>query len=137
MTVIALFGATGRTGHRVLTRALAAGCEVRDPAKRVSASPAMTVIRGDVLDANAVERTVAGADVVLSLFGQVKGSPKTLQADGTQLIVDAMARQGVKRIIWPCPARRNVRVVMLRLGRSRARPRGRRRVSRRVCCPDE
>ena len=77
MTVIALFGATGKTGHRVLTRALAAGCEVRalvrDPAKLVTTSPALTVIRGDVLDANAVDQAVAGSDAVLSLFGQVRG----------------------------------------------------------------
>ncbi len=103
MTVIALFGATGKTGHRALTRALAAGCEVqalvRDPAKLVTTSPALTVIRGDVLDADAVDQAVAGSDAVLSLFGQVKGSPPTLQAEGNQLIVDAMGRHEVKRIV--------------------------------------
>ena len=103
MTVIALFGATGKTGHRVLTRALAAGFEVqalvRDPAKLATLSPDLTVICGDVLDAVAVGQTVAGSDAVLSLFGQVKGSPPMLQADGTQLIVDAMRRHGVERII--------------------------------------
>ena len=103
MSVIAVFGATGKTGHRVLVRALAASLEVRvlvrDPAKLVITSPALTVIRGDVLDADAVDQAVAGADAVLSLFGQVKGSPPTLQADGTQLIVRAMARRGVKRIV--------------------------------------
>ena len=103
MSVIAVFGATGKTGHRVLVRALAAGLEVRvlvrDPAKLVITSPALTVIRGDVLDADAVDQAVAGVDAVLSLFGQVKGSPPTLQADGTQLIVRAMARRSVKRIV--------------------------------------
>lgn len=103
MTVIALFGATGKTGRRVLERALTAGFEVRalvrDPAKLGATSSAVTVIRGDVLDKATVEETVAGSDVVLSLFGQVKGSPHTLQADGTQLIVDAMRLHSVKRII--------------------------------------
>ncbi|TFC82418.1 SDR family oxidoreductase [Cryobacterium sinapicolor] len=103
MTVIAIFGATGRTGRRVLTRALAAGFDVRalvrDPAKLATTSPALTVIRGDVLDLSAVDQTVAGSDSVLSLFGQVKGSPPTLQAEGTQLIVDAMGRHDVKRIV--------------------------------------
>ncbi|WP_199180831.1 NAD(P)-dependent oxidoreductase [Cryobacterium sp. M23] len=98
-----MFGATGKTGHRALTRALAAGCEVqalvRDPAKLVTTSPALTVIRGDVLDADAVDQAVAGSDAVLSLFGQVKGSPPTLQAEGNQLIVDAMGRHEVKRIV--------------------------------------
>ncbi|MGZ8804932.1 MAG: NAD(P)-dependent oxidoreductase [Microbacterium sp.] len=103
MTVIALFGGTGKTGGRVLRRALAAGYDVqalvRDPARVGIASAALTVIRGDVLDTAAVDRTVAGADAVLSLFGQVKGSPPTLQADGTRLIVEAMRRHGVRRIV--------------------------------------
>lgn len=103
MPVIALFGGTGRTGSRVLHRALAEGHEVRalvrDPNKLAVSSPALTLIRGDVLDAAAVDRTVAGSDAVLSLFGQVKGSPRTLQADGTKLIVEAMRAHGVTRIV--------------------------------------
>ena len=66
MTTLALIGATGRTGRRVLDRALAAGyavrAMVRDPAK--------------------VDREHANLTVVLSLFGQVKGSPRTLPTDG-------------------------------------------------------
>lgn len=103
MTTIALFGATGKTGSRVLTRALAAGYTVRalvrDPAKLDAASPQLVVIRGDVQDPGAVDETVAGADAVLSLFGQVKGSSHTLQTDGTQNIVDAMKRHGVARLV--------------------------------------
>lgn len=108
MTTIALFGATGKTGGRVLDRALATGHEVRalvrdpaklDPAKLDRAGPALTVIRGDVTDAASVAETVAGADVVLSLFGQVQGSPKTLQTDGTRVIVEAMHRADVRRIV--------------------------------------
>lgn len=103
MTVIALFGATGKSGRRVLERALAAGHEVRalvrDPAKPGVANEALVVVAGDVLDPAAVERTVAGADVVLSLFGQVKGSPPTLQTDGTKAIVAAMQQHGVRRLV--------------------------------------
>lgn len=103
MTTIALFGATGKTGRRVLDRALAAGCNVRvlvrDPAKLTIASDRLTVIRGDVLDAESVDEAVAGSDAVLALFGQVKGSPPTLQADGTRNIVAAMQRHGIRRIV--------------------------------------
>lgn len=103
MTTIAMFGATGKTGRLVLERALAAGHDVRalvrDPGKLTETSERLTVIRGDVLDAAAVDQTVAGAEVVLSLFGHVKGSPRTLQTDGTRLIIDAMERHGVKRLI--------------------------------------
>ncbi len=103
MTTIALFGASGRVGRRVLDRALAAGYTVRalvrDPDKLSVESQRLTVIRGDVADPVAVGETVAGADVVLSLFGHVKGSPPTLQTDGTRLIVDAMHAHGVRRIV--------------------------------------
>ncbi len=103
MAVIALFGATGKTGRRVLVRALAAGHEVRalvrDPGKLAVDDEKLTVVAGDVLDPAAVERTVAGAEVVLSLFGQVKGSPRTLQTDGTKRIVAAMKRHGVRRLV--------------------------------------
>ncbi|WP_026552698.1 NAD(P)H-binding protein [Arthrobacter sp. H20] len=103
METIALFGGTGKTGSRVLTRALDAGREVRalvrDPSKLQVSSPSLTVIRGDVLDPRAVNDTVAGSTVVLALFGQVKGSPATLQTEGTRIIAEAMAVQGVKRIV--------------------------------------
>lgn len=72
---------------------------VRDPARLDVASPLLTVVRGDVLDATAVEETVEGADAVLSLFGQVKNSPPTLQAEGTALIVQAMKQHGDTRIV--------------------------------------
>lgn len=102
MTVVALFGGTGKTGRRVLDRALAAGYEVRalarDPGK-LGERPGLTVVAGDVLDPDAVDRTIAGSGVVLSLFGQVKGSPRTLQTDGTGLIVAAMKAHGVRRLI--------------------------------------
>jgi putative NADH-flavin reductase len=103
MTTLALFGATGKTGRRVLDRALAAGYDVRalvrDPAKLAVSSDHLTVITGDVRDAAAVAETVRGADAVLSVFGQVKGSPPTVQTDGTRVIVEAMRAAGVSRIV--------------------------------------
>lgn len=100
---IALFGATGKTGGRVLDRLLAAQIPVhalvRDPAKLTVESALLTVIKGDVLDGAAVDRTVAGSDAVLAMFGQVKGSSKTLQTDGTQSIVEAMKGHGVTRVV--------------------------------------
>lgn len=103
MAVIALFGATGKTGRRVLARALNQGLDVRvlvrDPGKLTLTSPRVTVIQGDILDGAAVDETVAGASAVLSLFGQVKDSPRSLQTDGTALIINAMKRHGVTRIV--------------------------------------
>ncbi len=103
MATIALFGGTGKTGRRVLEKAVTAGHEVRalvrDPARLTLTHENLTVVAGDVLDADAVDQVVDQADAVLSLFGQVKGSPATLQTDGTRTIVQAMKRHGVTRIV--------------------------------------
>ncbi|WP_062077063.1 NAD(P)-dependent oxidoreductase [Demequina globuliformis] len=102
MATVALFGATGKTGSRVLTRLLDRGDTVRALARRASALPEhdrLVVIQGDVLDPAAVADTVEGADAVLSLFGQVKGSPRTLQTDGTANIVAAMQDSGATRLV--------------------------------------
>lgn len=100
---IALFGGTGKTGRHVLAQALDAGHAVRALARRPESVEVeherLRVIAGDVLDAAAVRETVRGADVVVSVFGQVKGSPETLQTDGTRNIVDAMQAEGIRRII--------------------------------------
>ena len=102
VSVVALFGATGGTGRRVLTRLVAAGHQVRvlvrDPARLPSVDGVVVVV-GDVLDPAAVGETVAGSQAVISVVGQVKGSPPTLQTDGTRLIVEAMHRHGVARLI--------------------------------------
>ncbi|GAA1846376.1 NAD(P)-dependent oxidoreductase [Agromyces salentinus] len=103
MSTIALFGATGKTGRRVLDRALAAGYDVRalarDPDKLTITHERLTVIAGDVLDPRAVDEAIAGSAAVLSLFGQVKGSPEDLQTVGTRNIVEAMRGHGVRRIV--------------------------------------
>ncbi|WP_394247657.1 NAD(P)-dependent oxidoreductase [Arthrobacter pityocampae] len=103
MATIAVFGGTGRSGRHVLEQALAAGYDVRVLARSASGirirDPRLTVIEGDVLDADAVDRVVAGSSAVISVFGQVKGSPETLQTDGTRTITEARTRHGVRRII--------------------------------------
>ncbi len=103
MTVIALFGATGKTGRRVLDRAVAMGFDVhalvRDPGKLTASRSHLSIVTGDVLDPEAVARTVAGTSAVLSLFGQVNDSPATLQTDGTRNIIEAMDRHDVKRLV--------------------------------------
>ena len=102
MTTIALFGATGRTGRHVLDQALTAGHQVRALARRpevLEPRAGLTVIGGDVTDPAAVGSVIEGADAVVSVFGHVKGSPPTVQTDGTRVIVEAMRRTGITRII--------------------------------------
>ena len=103
MKSIALFGATGQTGKEFLQQALDAGYAIRalarTPEKLSLTSPQLEIIRGDVLVPADVARVVAGTDLVVSLFGHVKGSPDWLQTEGTENIVAAMKEYGVDRII--------------------------------------
>lgn len=103
MKTIALFGATGKTGNHFLQKALEAGYRVkalaRTPSNLNFEGSDLQVIKGDVLDQKAVNKVVDSADVVVSLFGHVKGSPKWLQTQGTENIVRAMKASGVEKII--------------------------------------
>lgn len=100
---IALFGGTGQTGQEFLKVALANDYEVlalaRNPNKINQKNQKLAVVQGDVLNAKDVEKVVAGTDIVVSLFGHVKGSPEWLQTDGTKNIVSAMKKYNVDRII--------------------------------------
>lgn len=100
---IALFGATGRVGARVLEYALAAGHTVRalarDP-RKLTPRAGLDVIAGDVLDPDAVARTIAGADAVLSTLGGAGLEvPGEAQSQGMRNILAAMRGAGIRRII--------------------------------------
>ncbi|WP_266365638.1 NAD(P)-dependent oxidoreductase [Tellurirhabdus rosea] len=103
MKKIALFGASGKTGQQFLNQALAKGYQikalVRNPQAISQQSPNLQLIRGDVLNPQDVERTVEDTDLVVSLFGHVKGSPEWLQTRGTENIISSMKTNGLKRII--------------------------------------
>lgn len=100
---MALFGASGRTGKIVLEKALKNGYQVRalvrNPDKLSFAHPSLTVIQGDILDYSKVSETIQGTEGVISLIGQVKGSPVDLQTKATNLILTAMKEAGISRII--------------------------------------
>ncbi len=103
MITIALFGASGKTGAWFLQQALEKGYAVkalvRTPEKITQQHERLQVIQGDVLQEADVSATIEGTDLVVSLFGHVKGSPAWLQTNGTQHIINAMKRAGISRII--------------------------------------
>ncbi|MFG2137205.1 NAD(P)-dependent oxidoreductase [Streptomyces sp. NPDC048650] len=72
-TEIALFGANGTIGSRILNEALSRGhhvtAVVRDPAKITTTHPRLTVTTGDVLDPASVTAAAKGRDVVISAVG--------------------------------------------------------------------
>ncbi|MCA6094289.1 NAD(P)H-binding protein [Streptomyces sp. SCA3-4] len=73
MAKIALFGATGTIGSRILREALDRGHHVtaaqRDPSKLTVQHPELMVVSGDVLDAASVAAVARGHDVLVSAVG--------------------------------------------------------------------
>ena len=100
---LAVFGATGGTGKQVVEQALAAGHTVtvlvRDPAKLAIINPALTVKRGNVLEAEDVFNTVHGADAAVISLGNTANNPDGVVAKGTANVVSAMQKSGVARLI--------------------------------------
>lgn len=103
MKKIALFGASGRSGLAFLNQALEKGyyikALIRNPEKTNFVHPNLEIIKGDVLDYKWVKKTIESTDIVISLFGHVKGSPKFIQSEGTNNIINAMKELGIKEII--------------------------------------
>ena len=102
---LAVLGATGRTGRRLVEIALADGHAVhalaRDPAALAAlAHPALTVQAGDARDAAAVDRLVAGCDAAISaLGGGTRTEPGTARSDGARNAATALLRHGASRFV--------------------------------------
>jgi uncharacterized protein YbjT (DUF2867 family) len=100
---IAIFGATGPTGREVLRQALESGHDVRalarTPAKLEVSNAKLTVLQGDVLDANAVDRVIQGSDAVIVSLGGKPGDKVRALETGTKHIVTAMKAHGQKRLV--------------------------------------
>jgi len=99
LTIVA---ATGGIGRLALEQAVAAGHDVtavvRNPKKL---SRDVRVVAADMLapDPAALERSVKGADAVLSSLGPVSKSDSGVASQGTRAIVQAMKAAGVRRIV--------------------------------------
>lgn len=99
---LAVFGGTGRTGRLIVAQALAAGYKVkvlaRDPDKLAPAF-GLEFIKGDVLDGGRVMATLTGCDAAVIALGIVKGTPQEVCSRGTDLILQAAAKLGVRKVV--------------------------------------
>jgi putative NADH-flavin reductase len=105
---VVLYGATGMIGSRVLKELLSRGHTVtavaRDPSK-LAAQKDLTVVKGDLLDADNIAKLAKGADVVVSSYAPPVGSQGPDPAKARQLVDAARAliagvrRAGAPRII--------------------------------------
>jgi putative NADH-flavin reductase len=101
---LTIFGASGRTGRRLVEQALDAGHEVtavvRDPASLPVRHDRLAVVTADVLDPAAIEPAVAGADAVVSALGpRAPRNRSSIMSAGTAAIVDAMRTAGTGRLV--------------------------------------
>jgi len=101
---VVVFGATGRTGRRVVRRALDDGHHVtgiaRTPSKLDLKHESLDVERGDVLDYESFADLLQGQDAVVSTIGKESYlSRVTLYSEGITNVVRAMREHGVSRLI--------------------------------------
>ena len=98
---IALYGATGKSGSRILTELLLRGHQVtaiaRDPAK-LAAQPGLTVVEGDVSSASVIAAKIKGVDAVVSAYGPPPDDTDQL-LPVTEHFIEAVKEAGAPRFI--------------------------------------
>jgi len=101
---IVLFGATGHIGHAILDEALQRGDEVtavvRDPARVTANNPKLTVVKGDAADPASYAAALHGADAAIASLSARKEKDATSVARNAGILLDALAKAGVKRFAW-------------------------------------
>lgn len=102
MSKIALFGATGMIGQRILNEALSRGHEVtaivRDVTRAPAPRPLLQVKPGDVLKAESVSLAAKGQNVVVSAYGPGTGDPSQIVTAAKALVEGVMADQPMRLI---------------------------------------
>ena len=99
---VVLYGATGMIGSRILNELIARGHKVtvvaRNPAK-VSSTANVTVLKGNVLDAESVASTAKGTDAVISAYGPGPDVPQALMEESTRALIAGVKKAGVRRFL--------------------------------------
>ncbi|OLT62385.1 NAD(P)-dependent oxidoreductase [Moorena bouillonii] len=100
---ILIFGSTGATGRQVVEQALEQGHRVtafaRNPAKLDINHTNLKVVQGDVMDLPSVEKAVQGQEAVVCVLGAGQKMTGTIRSEGTQQIIHAMDKAGIRRFI--------------------------------------
>ncbi len=98
-----IFGATGSTGRQIVEQAIEQGHTVtafaRNPAKLDVKHTNLKVIQGDVMDFTSVEKAVQGQEAVICVLGAGQKRTGTIRSEGTQQIIRAMEKAGIRRFI--------------------------------------
>ena len=101
---LVIFGGTGGVGRQVVLQALEAGQEgtafARSPEK-LTPHPRLTVVKGQLGDADGVSKVMEGADAVISALGARVNTADQVEVFGAamQKITAAMKTHGVARLV--------------------------------------
>jgi putative NADH-flavin reductase len=100
---LTILGATGSVGQELVNQALTAGhtvtALVRNPDKLGDLRSRVTVVQGDVANAEAMKLAISGSDAVLNTLGHTKSSPDDVLAVATSNTITAMDKANVKRLV--------------------------------------
>ncbi|CCM01291.1 uncharacterized protein FIBRA_03340 [Fibroporia radiculosa] len=102
-----ILGGTGPSGIKLIEEALASSHTVvvyaRSPGKlppSITDSVSVTVLEGQLTDADALTKAIEGVDAVLSALGPGASHPSnTPLAHAYSLVIDIMKKHGVRRLI--------------------------------------
>lgn len=105
---VLVFGASGGTGRQLITQGLEQGHQltafVRNPAAVTIKNENLTVVQGDVLNQEDVDRGVKGQAVVISVLGNKTSDalwkPNTIISQGVKHILAAMKKHRVRRLLF-------------------------------------
>jgi UDP-glucose 4-epimerase len=99
---VAIFGASGKLGRHVLSALARRGCQVRALVHRTPVEgEGIVSISGSITDAEAVDETVRGADIVVHLATTKEDADTFFDVSlkGTFTILEACRRHGVRQVI--------------------------------------
>jgi putative NADH-flavin reductase len=103
MMKLAIFGATGGTGLEIVKQALSRGhavtAFVRNPAPLAAMGDGLTIVSGDIYDADDVANCLQGQEAAICALGARDLKKTMIRTDGTVNIINGMKRNNVSRLI--------------------------------------
>jgi putative NADH-flavin reductase len=98
-----VLGATRGVGRNFTEQALAEGhsvtAVVREPSNFELKHNNLQVMKGDVMDFGSVEQVIRNHEAVISAIGSPPSSTDKVRSEGTQNIIRAMDKNGIRRLI--------------------------------------
>ena len=98
---VLVMGASGSVGRLIVERGLARGYAMTGLIRTASEpfSPEVRIVVGDALDPDPVDRAVADQQAVTYALGTRTLGPTTFFSQSTRILIDAMHRHRVKRLV--------------------------------------